>query len=85
MKQQIEDDIKYYIDQGKTVLCLVSEVAHGHELSKNLGIPFAHGTDKNSQSYVNDINDKKIKALIGTGGKISEGTDTKTVDVIVEV
>ena len=83
MKQQIEADMKKYMDQGKSVLCLVAEVAHGEELSKNLGIPFAQGKDKKSQSYVNQLNTGKITGLVGTGGKVGEGTDTKRVDVLI--
>ncbi len=83
MKKQIHDDIKFYMDQGKSVLCLVGEVAHGAELSKQLGIPFAQGKDKKSQKYVDDLNSGKVKGLIGTGGKIGEGSDTKRVDVLI--
>ena len=83
MKNQIESDIKKYMDQGKSVLCLVAEVAHGEELSKNLGIPFAQGKDKKSQSYVERLNAGEITGLIGTGGKVGEGTDTKRVDVLI--
>lgn len=83
MKQQIHDDIKTYMAAGKSVLCLVGEVAHGEELSKQLGVPFAQGSDKQSQSYVDDLNAGKITGLVGTGGKISEGTDTKNVDVLI--
>ena len=82
-KTQILNDIQYYISQGKSVLCLVGEVAHGEELSKQLGLPFAQGTDKASQSYVEQLNAGTIAGLIGTGGKISEGTDTKNVDVLI--
>jgi len=83
MKNQIESDIKRYMDEGKSVLCLVAEVAHGEELSKNLGIPFAQGKDKKSQSYVERLNAGEITGLIGTGGKVGEGTDTKRVDVLI--
>lgn len=82
-KQQILDDIQFYISQGKSVLCLVGEVAHGEELSKQLGIPFAQGVDKASQSYVDQLNAGTITGLIGTGGKIGEGCDTKNVDVLI--
>ena len=82
-KKQILTDIQFYIAQGKSVLCLVGEVAHGEELSKQLGLPFAQGTDKASQSYVEQLNAGTIDGLIGTGGKISEGTDTKNVDVLI--
>ena len=83
MKNQIQSDIQMYLDQGKSVLCLVAEVAHGDELSKRLGLPFAQGKDKKSQSYVDQLNTGKIKGLIGTGGKVGEGTDTKRVDVLI--
>lgn len=83
MKDQIRDDMKYYMDQGKSVLCLVAEVAHGEELSKQLGVPFAQGKDKQSQKYVKELNDGKITGLIGTGGKIGEGSDTRRVDVLI--
>ena len=83
MNKQIITDIKNYMDQGKTVLCLVSEVAHGTAISKQIGCPFAQGNDKKSQSYVNDLNNGKINCLVGTGGKVGEGTDTKKVDVLI--
>ena len=83
MKKQILDDIQFYLTQGKSVLCLVGEVAHGKELSEQLGLPFAQGNDKASQSYVDQLNAGTIAGLIGTGGKISEGTDTKNVDVLI--
>ena len=83
MNKQIIEDIQKYLADGKTVLCLVSEVAHGKAISKQIGCPFAQGTDKKSQSYVNDLNNGKINCLVGTGGKVGEGTDTKKVDVLV--
>ena len=83
MKQQILSDIQGYIAQGKSVLCLVDEVSHGEELSKQLGIPFAQGKDKDSNKYVEQLNAGTISGLIGTDGRIGEGTDTKRVDVLV--
>ncbi len=83
MNKQIIEDIKKYQAEGKTVLCLVAEVAHGKAISKQIGCPFAQGTDKKSQSYVNDLNAGKINCLVGTGGKVGEGTDTKRVDVLI--
>ena len=83
MKEQIQNDIQNYINQGKSVLCLVAEVSHGEELSKNLGIPFAQGKDKQSQKYIEELNNGKIKGLIGTSGKIGEGSDTRRVDVLI--
>lgn len=83
MKTKILNDIQHYQSLGKSVLCLVGEVSHGEELSKLLGVPLAQGTDKMSQSYVDQLNNGTIKTLIGTSGKISEGTDTKNVDVLI--
>lgn len=83
MKKQIEDDCRKMMAAGKSVLVLVDEVAHGQELATQLGIPFATGQDKRSAEYVDQLNQGKIPGLVGTDGKISEGTDTKNVDVLV--
>lgn len=83
MLQQIEQDAAKMMAAGKFVLILVDEVSHGEQLSQKLGIPFATGKDKKSQNYVDDLNNGKIKGLVGTDGKISEGTDTKNVDVLI--
>lgn len=83
MKSRIESDALAMINAGKSVLILVDEVAHGEELSKALGIPFATGLDKKSQEYVDQLNAGKIPGLVGTDGKVGEGTDTKNVDVLI--
>lgn len=83
MKDRIESDARSMMVAGKAVLILVDEVAHGEELSKALGIPFATGLDKKSQSYVDELNAGKIQGLVGTDGKVGEGTDTKNVDVLI--
>jgi superfamily II DNA or RNA helicase len=83
MKSRIESDAKRMMEAGRSVLILVDEVAHGAELSKNLGIPFATGEDKASHEYVQQLNEGKIPGLIGTDGKIGEGSDTKNVDVLI--
>jgi superfamily II DNA or RNA helicase len=83
MKDRILNDAKSMMAAGKAVLVLVDEVAHGEELSKALGVPFATGEDKKSQDYVDQLNDGKIPGLIGTDGKVGEGTDTKNVDVLI--
>ena len=83
MKSRIESDARSMMSAGKSVLILVDEVAHGTELAKNLNIPFATGEDKNSQLYVDQLNSGKIQGLIGTDGKIGEGSDTKNVDVLI--
>jgi len=83
MKAQIRDDAQKMMAAGKSVLILVDEVEHGKELSKELGIPFATGIDSKSQEYVEQLNAGKIPGLVGTDGKIGEGSDTKNVDVLV--
>ena len=83
MKKQIREDATKMMAAGKSVLILVDEVVHGKELSQQLGIPFATGLDKQSQDYVDRLNAGKVPGLIGTEGKISEGTDTKNVDVLI--
>lgn len=83
IKQQIEDDCRRFMAKGMTVLCLVSEVAHGDELAAALGVPFSTGKDKNSSSYVDDLNAGKIAGLVGTDSFIGEGTDTQNVDVLI--
>jgi superfamily II DNA or RNA helicase len=82
-KNIIKSDAERMMAAGKQVLVLVDEVSHGRELSEQLGIPFATGEDKRSQEYVDQLNAGKVKGLVGTDGKISEGTDTKNVDVLI--
>lgn len=83
LKDQIKNDAIAMINSGKTVLILVDEVEHGKELSSQLSIPFATGEDSNSQDYVDQLNAGKIKGLVGTDGRIGEGTDTQNVDVLI--
>lgn len=83
MKQQILDDALEDINNGLSVLILVNEVAHGQELADQLGVPFATGKDKKSNSYVKQLNEGGIPALVGTDGKVGEGTDTKRVDSLI--
>ena len=83
MRDQIRDDARRMMAAGKSVLILVDEVAHGKDLSKELNIPFATGPDKKSQEYVDQLNAGKINGLVGTDGKIGEGSDTQRVDVLI--
>lgn len=83
MKAQILNDLQSAIANGKSVLCLVDNIAHGAELAEQTGLPFAQGKDKKSNDYVRDLNNGNIAGLIGTDGRIGEGTDTKRVDVLI--
>jgi len=83
MTSRIESDAKNFIQANKSVLILVDEVEHGESLSKALKIPFAQGEDKQSNEYVDQLNKGLIPGLVGTDGKISEGTDTRNVDILI--
>jgi len=83
MTSRIESDARKFMDAKKSVLILVDEVEHGEMLSKALSIPFAQGEDKQSNTYVDQLNKGLIPGLVGTDGKISEGTDTRNVDVLI--
>lgn len=83
MKEAILEDAMADIAAGRSTLILVNEVAHGEELSRQLGVPFATGRDKRSQGYVDDLNNGVIHALVGTDGKVGEGTDTRRVDSLI--
>lgn len=83
MKDQIREDAAKMMAAGKSVLILVDEVAHGKELSEELSIPFATGVDSRSQDYVEQLNKGEVPGLVGTDGKIGEGSDTQNVDVLI--
>ncbi len=83
MKDIILNDALNMMNAGRTVLVLVDEVAHGEELAKQLGVPFATGEDSKSQDYVDSLNKGQIRGLVGTDGRIGEGTDTQNVDVLI--
>lgn len=83
MLQRIEMDAKNMMAAGKATLILVDQVEHGEMLSKALNIPFAKGTDDASEEYVKQLNASKIIGLIGTEGKLGEGTDTRNVDCLI--
>lgn len=83
MLQQIEQDAAKMMAAGKKVLILVDEVAHGKMLSLALGIPFATGVDAKSQEYVDQLNAGLVDGLVGTDGKIGEGSDTQNVDALI--
>ena len=83
IKNLIYNDALNMMNAGRSVLILVDEVEHGKELSKQLGVPFATGEDSKSQDYVDDLNKGLIKGLVGTDGRIGEGTDTQNVDTLI--
>ena len=83
MKNQILSDIQKLMKAGKRVMCLVHEVAHGKELSKQLGVPFATGQDAKSYIYIKQMNEGKIPAIIGTSQKVGEGVNITNIDVLI--
>lgn len=83
MNDAIRHDIRTALNNGESVLVLVDQVSHGEMLAKEFNLPFATGTDNKSQEYVDQLNAGTIPGLIGTDGKVGEGTDTKRVDVLI--
>jgi superfamily II DNA or RNA helicase len=83
MNSQIIADAAKMLNAGKSTLILVKEIPHGQMLADQLGLPFATGSDKKSNEYVEQLNRGEIPGLIGTDAKVGEGTDTKNVDVLI--
>lgn len=69
--------------EGKSVLCLVKEVAHGLELSKMASVAFTSGQDRETREYIKEFNLGRITALIGTTGILGEGIDTKPAEYVI--
>lgn len=70
-------------DGGKSVLCLVREIAHGRALSDLAKVMFANGQDEDSADMIKYFSQNAIKALIGTVGVLSEGVDTKPAEYVI--
>ena len=83
MRKQIKEDAEKMMNAGHSVLILVDEIAHGKDLSRELGIPFATGIDSKSQQYIDQLNSGKVKGIVGTDSKIGEGSDTQNVDCLI--
>ena len=85
LNNQILRDAREYMEKGKRILIIVDEIAHGEFLAKELNSPFAQGEDKASNDYVDNFNKELLPCLVGTDGKIGEGSDIKPVDVLFMV
>jgi superfamily II DNA or RNA helicase len=83
LKNQIMEDAKNMLNKGLKVLVIVQELEHGKELSAQLGVPFAQGSDKNTYTYIKQMGDGKIQGLVGTAGVASEGVNIKCIDVLI--
>jgi superfamily II DNA or RNA helicase len=73
---------KLYFHQKHT-LCLVKEVAHGNKLVELTNLPFSHGGDAESRSYIKKFSQGVIRSLIGTTGLVGEGVDTRPCEWVV--
>ena len=76
-------DIKEQLANGRHVLCLVDQVAHGKLLAEACGLPFVTGQDKDSQKYIDLFNTGKVQGLIATDSKIGEGADLPAIDCLI--
>jgi superfamily II DNA or RNA helicase len=83
LNDRIIQDAKALLEAGKTVLILVQEIEHGEMLARRLGLKFAYGEDKESFSYIEELNNREIKGLVGGASMISVGVDTRTPDVLM--
>lgn len=70
-------------NSGKSVLCLVKEIAHGDILSQAASIHFANGLNEDTEILIKAFASDKIKALIGTTGVLGEGVDTKPCEFVI--
>lgn len=64
-------------------LCLVKEVAHGEALHELTGIPFSHGDDAYSRTFISKFAEGETTGLIGTTGLLGEGIDTKPCEFVI--
>lgn len=68
---------------GKSTLCLVKEINHGHILAEATNLPFANGGDNDTRWYIEAFAKGRINSLIGTTGLIGEGIDTKPCEFVI--
>jgi len=85
----IEDLIRKQYAQGKTVLCLVRYIEHGHNLLnllKDLGkdVRYVNGEldSKLLMQTLDDLDKKKVRVVIGTS-VFNEGVDVKHLDCVI--
>jgi len=87
---QIIDIVYEYIQQKKTVLIMVTKVAHGEQLQRlfhkkyNLQVPFVYGKMENTQREIvknNLINKRELAAIATVVWK--EGVDIPNLDVVI--
>jgi len=83
MNDRIVADATAFVKAGKYVLILVDQIEHGDLISSTVGISFANGRDKGSESLIDDFNSGKIRGLVATDGLVGEGVDTRNVEVLL--
>jgi hypothetical protein len=83
MNDRIIADAKAFIKANKNILILVDQIEHGDLISSGLGISFANGRDKGSETLIDDFNAGKIRGLVATDGLVGEGVDTRDVEVLL--
>jgi len=83
LKNRIKTDAQSLLNKGLKVLVIVQEIEHGKELSEQLGVPFAQGSDKKTFDYIKQMGAGEIPGLVATAGVASEGVNIKCVDVLI--
>jgi superfamily II DNA or RNA helicase len=75
-----------FMDQGLNVLILIDEKEHGDKLMAHLGdrAGLVVGGGKDNEEILERFNARELRGIVGTS-TIGEGTDTITVDVLVNL
>lgn len=81
--QEIASMLTSLKDAGKSTLCLVKEIKHGHNIAVLSSCEFAHAQDDLCQNSIERFNKGSLRSLIGTTGVIGEGVDTKPAEYII--
>lgn len=73
-----------YIEEGKTVLIMVTRIDHGERLHKMTGLPFVEGqTASSDRKYIKDqLSEKQIPGAICTN-VWAEGINIPSLDVVI--
>lgn len=68
--------------EGKSVLVLVKEIAHGEKLTLDGAFAFANGKDENTTTFISQFSRGARNVLVATTGVAGEGTDTKACEYV---
>lgn len=79
----IAQALRDIVNAGKSIMCLVKEVAHGNILSEITDLSFITGADDESHKYIELFNKGNILGVIATTGIMGEGIDSKACEYVI--